>query len=1013
LAKQDSVAKQDNVAWKATWIWGNSRPEETNWYQAFRYRFSIEYPETATRLCISADSHYVLFLNGERIGQGPCRSWPVEQSYDVYNITSKVREGENVLSVLVHYLGVSNFQYIAGRGGLLCQIESTHPSGRRALIAKTDESWRTTPHPGYKRETPRICCQLGYEEQFDAQYDLRLDGVSWLSPEFCDDKWDKAKVIGPVGTSPWTSLSRRSIPFLTEEPVYPVDLVSRNTVRPIPYSFSLDLRPLFLPQKRDANQEQLSGALVMVIHVAQATDVIWHKFEVYGCGGVVRVNGKLIEFEESLEAPVHLKEGSNLVIVDLCGQWHDLVFPFGIWSTEALEFTLPMDVPAMQAQALPAQAMPAQALPAQSGTESEHEPVFGFIDGSQQLEAELLSEVIRLSSVKELISQEAIARSVQRVSPSAVLENIFAQTSRRQTVAEDTVVIGGLEYLFLGNRAETVVYPSLDGSDLELLLDFGRELVGFLEFEIFCQADVILDWNCFEGIQAGRWLFTDRLNNTLRYTTRAGRQFYHSHVRRGFRYALLTIRNLQEPLIIGDIRCLLNTYPFRRRASFQCSDYLLNQIWEMCRYTTRLCSEDTYVDCPAYEQAFWVGDARNEALIDYYVNGDARLSKRCLSLVAKSLERSPLPESQVPSGWQDILTAWSLLWVLASVEHYHYTGDIDFLREIYPSLRQTCNTFITEYLNKDGLLEIEAWNMLDWAPMDTPREGVITHQNAWLVKALREVAQISTVLDVETAQVDHLLFTESADKLKQAINRHLWSEEDQAFVDCRHVDGRLSSVVSQQTNTIIYLCDCAEGDRKKLMAQYVRSVPKDWVAIGSPFMMFFSFEALAKQGRFQEIIDWIRHYWGLMLDNGATTCWETFPGFEQDRWTRSHCHAWSAAPGYFLPAYQLGVRPLQPGFSQVLVKPEIADLAWCKGVVPSPKGDIEVRWERGEDFSISVKLPSDVQCIIELPLGIKNPRIMQGDGTFEKAASDYWQVFVDKGQSISIVGSLTNTAIGR
>ena len=172
------------------------------------------------------------------------------------------------------------------------------------------------------------------------------------------------------------------------------------------------------------------------------------------------------------------------------------------------------------------------------------------------------------------------------------------------------------------------------------------------------------------------------------------------------------------------------------------------------------------MDCPAYEQAFWVGDARNEGLVDYYVNGDYRLAKRCLKLVANSLRRSPLPESQVPSGWQDILTVWSLLWLLACDEYYLHTGDRETIEEIYPAIRQACHAFIDDYLNKDDLLEIEAWNMLDWAPMDTPRQGVVTHQNAWLVRALRQVSRLAQDLGLPTKDEDSAKFLEYAERIK-------------------------------------------------------------------------------------------------------------------------------------------------------------------------------------------------------------------------------------------------------
>ena len=99
--------------------------------------------------------------------------------------------------------------------------------------------------------------------------------------------------------------------------------------------------------------------------------------------------------------------------------------------------------------------------------------------------------------------------------------------------------------------------------------------------------------------------------------------------------------------------------------------------------------------------------------------------------------------------------------------------------------------------------------------MDTPNQGVVTHQNAWLVRALRETASLAAALNAEAYAEDYQRFIAAADRIKEAINRHLWSEEHQAFVDCRRVDGALSPVVSQQTNTVVYLCDCVDGERKE------------------------------------------------------------------------------------------------------------------------------------------------------------------------------------------------------
>jgi hypothetical protein len=101
--------------------------------------------------------------------------------------------------------------------------------------------------------------------------------------------------------------------------------------------------------------------------------------------------------------------------------------------------------------------------------------------------------------------------------------------------------------------------------------------------------------------------FMSNTRNSFRYTCRAGRQRFVSHGRRGFRYLSVTLRNLSAPLKIRHVDLLLSTYPVAQVGSFACSDETLSKVWEVAAYTVQLCMLDTYVDCPAYEQVYWVG----------------------------------------------------------------------------------------------------------------------------------------------------------------------------------------------------------------------------------------------------------------------------------------------------------------------------------------------------------------------------------------------------------------------
>lgn len=181
-----------------------------------------------------------------------------------------------------------------------------------------------------------------------------------------------------------------------------------------------------------------------------------------------------------------------------------------------------------------------------------------------------------------------------------------------------------------------------------------------------------------------------------------------------------------------------------------------------------------------------------------------------------------------------------------------------------------------------------------------------------------------------------------------------------------------------QTQVVAYLCGAASGGRKALMEAYLKFPPADFVQIGSPFMSFFYYEALEEAGQFELLLADIRAHYGQMIDNDATTCWEMYPNFSENRanpnqLTRSHCHAWSAAPGYFLGECILGVKRLEDGWSKVAVAPQPCGLSWASGTVPLPAGgEIRVRWNVSDNrMTLRVESPADVEVEVRFPEGMQ------------------------------------------
>ncbi|MEG1980600.1 MAG: hypothetical protein RR060_07710, partial [Victivallaceae bacterium] len=259
---------------------------------------------------------------------------------------------------------------------------------------------------------------------------------------------------------------------------------------------------------------------------------------------------------------------------------------------------------------------------------------------------------------------------------------------------------------------------SRNGFTSELCYDFARQCCGYYQLEVEAERDgAILDLYLVEYIdEQGNIQHTYEHHNTMRYICRKGINKFISFRRRSGRYLFISVRNSHSPLKINYIGMIESTYPAQSFGNFNCSDPTFNQIWQMSATTLKLCMEDTFTDCPLYEQTLWVGDARSEALFAYGIFGAYDLSRRCIKLTAESLEEFPLAGCQVPSCWECLLPAWSFMWGMSVYDYYFETGDLDFCREVWP---QVATNIVHSFAMLDpasGLFSAEAWNLFDWSP---------------------------------------------------------------------------------------------------------------------------------------------------------------------------------------------------------------------------------------------------------------------------------------------------------
>ena len=135
---------------------------------------------------------------------------------------------------------------------------------------------------------------------------------------------------------------------------------------------------------------------------------------------------------------------------------------------------------------------------------------------------------------------------------------------------------------------------------------------------------------------------------------------------------------------------------------------------------------------------------------------------------------------------------------------------------------------------------------------------------------------------------------------------------------------------------------------------------------------------MAKMGHRAEALDWIRQFWGGMIDEGATSFWEAYDTHWPTRnahvslqadgtsgYYVSLAHGWSAGPTAWLMEEVLGIHATGPGFRTATLRPDLAGLAWARGAEPTPHGPIAVDLKPGQT---TVTIPDGVELSVLLPM---------------------------------------------
>lgn len=436
-----------------------------------------------------------------------------------------------------------------------------------------------------------------------------------------------------------------------------------------------------------------------------------------------------------------------------------------------------------------------------------------------------------------------------------------------------------------------------------------------------------------------------------------------------FRYA--EIKHINQPITAADVRQKAYFHHFdETQSNFSCSDTVLNQVWELCKYSIKATSfTGIYIDGDR-ERIAYEADAYINQLGHYSTDREYDMAKQT---IAHFMTHPTWP------------TEWLLHTALMVYQDYYYSGDLTLLKKYYNQLKLKT---LMELAREDGLISTASGNVtrefmkkigfadsterlkdiVDWPPAqkDTgwklvksegERDGcemlpINTVVNCFFYENMKIMAELAGALN-KPADKKH--FEIMAAKVRGSINKKLFNAEKGIYVD-----GEGSVHSSLHSNMMALAFGIVPANFTKSVTDFVKSRGMACSVYGSQYLL----ESLYLSGEGQYALDLMRatndRSWWNMIKVGSTITMEAWDMKYKPNsdWN----HAWGAAPANIIPRRLWGIRPKTPGFQIASIRPQMGDLKFSFVKTPTIHGPItgEYHWINNRLKTYAIEIPENI-----------------------------------------------------
>ena len=420
-------------------------------------------------------------------------------------------------------------------------------------------------------------------------------------------------------------------------------------------------------------------------------------------------------------------------------------------------------------------------------------------------------------------------------------------------------------------------------------------------------------------------------------------------------YRYIEIKGLKEKPKMDDVRGLFMHSNVKNENSFSSSSELLNSIQEISERTFLANLVSVQSDCPAREKFGYGGDlnATSEAFI-YNFDMQSFYRKTIYDWV-DAMKDSSFVDTAPFTGIEYCGISWESAYITTQYYLYLYYNDTDIIKELYD--------LNNKWMDKAAMIHPEG--IIDDGLSDHESLEPVPVQLTGTCHYLQCARIMKTFAGVMGKKTDVKKYEALADKLKNQIKTEFW---DKPYLEEINRQTLFSTLLYHQ---IIPENEIPAGRDSLLMA--IKNGPSEHLNTGI-FGTKYVLETLAEHGTSNDVFEIVNSTtypgWGYMIDQGATSIWETWK--ESDN-TYSNNHPMFGTVSEWYYRWLAGIRPdpKQPGFKEFFINPTTPEgLETVNCTYNSPYGPIKSNWKKISKggYIYEMTVPNGSKANVNLPV---------------------------------------------